>query len=182
MNAKTLILAILKFQEATGYEIRKSCTDGPFSYFGDISYGSIYPTLAKLEAEGLVVGRMEQDAGKPERKVFSLTDAGEDVLFLALQEPPAKDKFKSEFLLIAAMAENNTPQAVARAIDMRIDHIRDELAMIAKHQSDCPDGGGDWVSRYGMHVMSADLEYLQNNRESLIAIAGAGKNMPAAAE
>ena len=54
MNAKTLILAILNFQESTGYEIRKMSTEGAYSYFVDISYGSIYPTLAKLEADGFV--------------------------------------------------------------------------------------------------------------------------------
>ena len=55
MNTQSLILAILNFQDATGYEIKKQSTEGPFSYFVDVSYGSIYPTLSRLEKEGLVV-------------------------------------------------------------------------------------------------------------------------------
>ncbi|MEO1142750.1 MAG: helix-turn-helix transcriptional regulator, partial [Pseudomonadota bacterium] len=56
MNTQSLILAILNFEDASGYEIKKESSEGAFSYFVDISYGSIYPTLAKLEADGLVEG------------------------------------------------------------------------------------------------------------------------------
>jgi len=54
MNTQSLILAVLNFGDATGYEIKKQSTEGAFSFFVDISYGTIYPTLAKLEAEELV--------------------------------------------------------------------------------------------------------------------------------
>ncbi|MEM7464992.1 MAG: PadR family transcriptional regulator, partial [Pseudomonadota bacterium] len=52
MNVRTLILAILNKQDASGYEIKKLSSEGRFSYFVDISFGSIYPTLARLEEEG----------------------------------------------------------------------------------------------------------------------------------
>ena len=54
MSVRTLCLAILNFGDATGYEIRKLSTEGKFRYFIEASFGSIYPTLARLEAEGLV--------------------------------------------------------------------------------------------------------------------------------
>ena len=74
MSVRSLCLAILSFGDATGYEIRKESTEGRFSYFDDASFGSIYPALARLESEGLVTVREEPQAGKPARKVYSITD------------------------------------------------------------------------------------------------------------
>ncbi|HHY48365.1 MAG TPA: PadR family transcriptional regulator, partial [Alphaproteobacteria bacterium] len=54
MNVRTICLAILYDEEASGYEIRKLVVEGEYSYFIDASYGSIYPALQKLEAEKLV--------------------------------------------------------------------------------------------------------------------------------
>lgn len=182
MNAKTLILAILNFQEATGYEIRKMCTEGPYSYFVDIGYGSIYPTLAKLEAEKLVTSRLEQDAGKPERKVYSITDMGRGEFIASLATPPALDKFKSEFLLVAMTAEYGSPQTIAKAIDARIAYLEAQLEMIRTHTEDCDHKGTCWVGGYGDHVMQCDLDYLKNNKDALLALAGTAHGVPAAAE
>ena len=49
MNVRTLCLSILYEEEASGYDIRRMCTEGNFAYFVEASYGSIYPALAKLE-------------------------------------------------------------------------------------------------------------------------------------
>jgi PadR family transcriptional regulator AphA len=65
MNVSTLCLAILNFGEASGYDIRKMSTEGTFSHFVDASYGAIYPALERLESEGKVEQRMEQQVGKP---------------------------------------------------------------------------------------------------------------------
>jgi len=182
LNAKTLILAILNFQEATGYEIRKMCTEGPYSYFVDISYGSIYPTLAKLEAESLVSSRIEQDVGKPERKVYSISEKGRMEFVGSLATPPALDKFKSEFLLVAMTAEYGNPTTIAKAIDMRIAYLEGQLEMIRTHTENCEHQGTCWVGGYGEHVMQCDLEYLKKNRGALMALAGTAHNVPAAAE
>ncbi len=48
---------------------------------------------------------VEQDPGKPERKVYSITEAGRAAFCEAMTQPPAMDKFKSEFLLVAMSAE-----------------------------------------------------------------------------
>ena len=106
MNTQTLILAILNAGDASGYEIKKFSSEGSFSHFVDISFGSIYPTLAKLEADGLVTGRSETQSGKPDKIVYSITDAGRAAFIGALSSPPQADKFKSEFLLVCDVCRN----------------------------------------------------------------------------
>ena len=52
MNVKTLCLGVLSLGEASGYEIKKEIEEGLFSHFIDASFGSIYPALMQLNAEG----------------------------------------------------------------------------------------------------------------------------------
>lgn len=182
MNAHALILAILNYQEASGYEIRKMSVEGPYSYFVDISYGSIYPTLARLEAEGFVVSRTAQDPGKPERKVYSITPAGRLEFIRALSQPPQNDKLKSEFLMVAMAAEYGSPASISRAIGERIAFLEEERAMIARHMDGCSHEGTRWVAGYGLHMIDAGLAYLKTNCEALMAIAGGANPVGKAAE
>ncbi len=182
MNTQTLILAILNFEDASGYEIKKQCTEGAFSYFVDISYGSIYPTLAKLEADELVIGRSESQSGRPDKKVFSITQKGREAFIETLSSPPAIDKFKSEFLLVAMCADLTSPEVITKAIDKRIGEMEALVAVIGGLRSECDHPATQWITSYGMHVKGADLEFLKNNRESLIAMAGQAVKLDAAAE
>ena len=182
MNTQSLILAILNFEDASGYEIKKESSEGAFSYFVDISYGSIYPTLAKLEADGLVEGRSEAQSGKPDKKVYSITDKGRDEFISTLSVAPQKDKFKSEFLLIAMCAGLTTPKVIENAIDQRIDEMENILRIIGELRAGCDHPATQWITSYGEHVKRADLEFLKANKDSLIAMAGVNPSLEEAAE
>src|SRR5690242_12327400 len=98
MNVRTLCLGVLTMGEATGYEIKKEIEEGLFSHFIEASFGSIYPALTQLLSEGLLTVRAEEQTGKPDKKVYAITEAGRRALERQLAVIPAKDKFKSEFL------------------------------------------------------------------------------------
>src|SRR5690554_385945 len=104
MNVKTLCLSILYYGEASGYDIRRLCTEEEFAYFVEASFGSIYPALARLEEEGCVTSRTEQQTGKPARKVYSITETGRRIFAEELAEPLGEDIFRSPFLLFARFA------------------------------------------------------------------------------
>lgn len=182
MNTQSLILAILNFGDATGYEIKKQSTEGAFSFFVDISYGSIYPTLARLEDEKLVVGRSESQSGKPDKKIYSLTSKGRAAFVQSLGELPQKDKFKSEFLLLAMCADLCTPEIVECAINKQIGETKEIYDLVTGLREECDDEATQWVADFGMHVKKAALEYLTQNRKKLVAMAGNGLNLPDAAE
>ena len=74
MNVRTLCLAVLQFGDATGYEIKKMVEDGMFNHFIEASYGSIYPALTRMSDDGLVTCRTEAQSGKPDKKIYSITD------------------------------------------------------------------------------------------------------------
>ncbi len=71
------ILGLLLESPMHGYELRKRLT-GLLGAFRAFSYGSLYPTLRRMQADGLI----EEDAGPPgtvkrrARRVYQLTPEG----------------------------------------------------------------------------------------------------------
>src|SRR5690606_28681550 len=97
-DIRTICLGALSMGDATGYEIRKQFEEGPFSYFFDASFGSIYPALNKLLADGFVTCTSEAQPGRPTKKIYSITEDGRMALRAALGEGPADHKLRSDFL------------------------------------------------------------------------------------
>ena len=106
MNIRTLCLGILSFKEASGYEIKKMVEDGMFSHFIDASYGSIYPALTQMLTEDMVTVRAEEQSGRPDKKVYSITDNGRTSNWYRRfrRDRRGEDKFKSEFLFVMLLA------------------------------------------------------------------------------
>jgi PadR family transcriptional regulator PadR len=67
------ILKIIEQHETYGYEIAEKLQ---FYGFSEISEGTIYPLLLRLEKNGLVSFIKKESAYGPKRKYYSLTDAG----------------------------------------------------------------------------------------------------------
>jgi PadR family transcriptional regulator, regulatory protein AphA len=162
MNIRTLCLGVLFFQEASGYEIKKEIEDGLFSHFIDASYGSIYPALAMLNAEGLVTLRAEEQTGRPDKKVYAITEGGRAALAKWLTIIPARDKYKSEFLFEMLMQEMLPAEHRELAIRKQLTDLKDELARIAEC---CAMGqsslGAEFVAGYGEAVLTAGVTYLE---------------------
>ena len=182
MNVKTLCLGILSFGEATGYEIKKMSADGRFSHFIDASYGSIYPALLRLTEEGLVSCREEHQSGKPDRKVYSITEKGRATLYEALQEEPAPDKYRSEFLFLMTCAGLLDRDRIARAIDDRIALHEAEIARLTEAMECCGLPASRFVIGYGLAIYSAARCYLGEQRDAALELAGGETPFPEAAE
>jgi PadR family transcriptional regulator AphA len=172
MNVSTLCLAILNFGEASGYDIRKMSTEGAFSHFVDASFSAIYPALERLESEGKVQQRVEQQIGKPARKVYEITAAGRAALVSELMEPLKDDKLKSEFLLLALCSELLPPERVAAAVDERIEGVGRMLDDFDAIAGDCDHAPSHWVLDMARHMNTTKKAYLETHRDSLVALAG----------
>lgn len=178
MNVRTLCLAILYFGDATGYEIKKLSMEGKYSHFVDASFGSIYPSLARLEKDGLVTCREETHPGKPPRKVYSITPAGREEFVRSLFEPPARDVFRSEFLLIAMCADILPPAVVRRAIDTRVAQLQGEIDHLNQIAAESGHAGTLWAVEYGLSCLKGSLDYLTARRAELEALAGTAEAEP----
>ncbi len=95
---RSVLLGFLRRGDCTGYELKKAMDESVGFFFGS-SYGSIYPALKELESSGLVEVREVVQSGKPNKKVYSITPEGEERFQAQLEERPAADSFRSEFLM-----------------------------------------------------------------------------------
>lgn len=183
MSVKTLCLAILNCGDATGYEIRKHLTEGKFSYFEDASYGSIYPTLARLEADRLVTVREEPQPGRPARKIYSITDEGREAFRRLLGDPPAADTFRSPFLLVAMWADLAGPDVIKNALEQRKSNLREEIDKLSAIHEETDHPGTRFIVEYGLNCMRNDLAFLERESHRLVEIAENGAEaLPQAAE
>jgi DNA-binding PadR family transcriptional regulator len=169
MNVRTLCLGILSLQEASGYEIKTDVEDGLFSHFIDASFGSIYPALTQLAAEGYVTVREEEQTGKPDKKVYAITEAGRNALARAISVSPAKDKYKSEFLFQMLLQEYLSPEIMLVAIQKQLDDLNEDLGRIAECSHEAPIGhGSHFVADYGNAVLTAGVKCLEYKKAELL--------------
>lgn len=68
------ILKVISHKETYGYEISEKLKEYGFS---DISEGTIYPLLLRLEKNGLITAQYRQSPVGPKRKYFSISLKGE---------------------------------------------------------------------------------------------------------
>jgi transcriptional regulator len=78
-SAEVLILGTLEERSRHGYEIARLIEERSG---GEIVFNSatLYPTLARLEARGLVRGRWVEKAGQRRRRYYRITAPGRAVL------------------------------------------------------------------------------------------------------
>jgi PadR family transcriptional regulator AphA len=166
MNVRTLCLGILSLQEASGYEIKKDVEDGLFSHFIDASFGSIYPALTQLAGEGFVTVREQEQTGKPDKKVYAITEAGRNALAKAISVVPAKDKYRSEFLFQMLLQDYLSPEMMLVAVQKQLNDLNEDLGRIAECSREAH--GSHFVAEYGNAVLTAAVKCLEYKKAELL--------------
>jgi DNA-binding PadR family transcriptional regulator len=140
------------------------------AHFFARAYGSIYPTLSSLSQDGLVDCEEVPQEGKPNRKVYQITDDGRKFLLKALQNPSPCHKIRSEFLATMCFAHLMRPQDIEIVLDNRLEEIARYQAMFrqfeAEEMCDWPEGA-KFVIGFGKAVAGAMQTYINENRHLL---------------
>ena len=164
MDVKTLCLGVLHLEDASGYEIRKMFEEGLFSHCLEASYGSIYPALNRLADKGLVVCRNELQQGRPDKKVYSLTDEGRFEFSQALLQELAEDKFRSEFLFVSVFADLLPPRHMTDLVNRQIASMKRLAEETANSGAQSNSAGVRFVKGFGQVMYEAAIKYLEENR------------------
>lgn len=168
MDVRTVCLGALTLGDATGYEIRKMFEEGPFQYFTDAGFGSIYPALNRLHDEGLVTCEQQSQSGRPDKKVYSITKRGRATFTTAIRKPPGPDKIRSDFLL-TLFFEHLLPRAlIGETVDERIEWYRAKLERLQSCDRTGRQNGPAFVNGFGQAVYAAAMAYLEENRDRLL--------------
>ncbi|HKM35926.1 MAG TPA: PadR family transcriptional regulator [Lachnospiraceae bacterium] len=127
-----VILGLLSHEPLTGYDIKKRI-DESLSFFWNGSYGSIYPTLSKLTESGYVIKNEANDNGR-DKLMYSITDAGKDVLLKWLKGPVIKDELRYETLLKLFFGGELGKQGTLEHIKRFEDKIKLELCTLQMYE------------------------------------------------
>jgi PadR family transcriptional regulator, regulatory protein PadR len=71
------VLAVIEKEPVYGYELSKKLQEVGLN---DVSEGTIYPVLLRLQKNGLIRGEIQPSEAGPNRKYYYLTNAGKESL------------------------------------------------------------------------------------------------------
>ena len=169
MDAKTLCLGVLMLGHASGYEIKKHFEEGPFAYFHAAGFGSIYPALNTLKAEGLVTcTEMEQD-GRPDKKVYSITQNGREAFRRALHRQPVPDSFRSEAIFMMFFGDLLDRDHLRHVFDDYVARYRTRVDRMAEQDMTDRPAGRRFVHGMGLAIYRASVAYMEENQDLLFA-------------
>ncbi len=171
MDVKTVCLGMLTDSAASGYDLKKQF-ESSFGHFFAAGYGSIYPALSALAEQGLVTCEEIAQEGKPDRKVYAITDQGRQFLLSALRETSPCHKVRSEFLAMMCFAHLMRPADVEAVLDNRLDEIQRYKAIfrdIEERSGAQWPAGMQFVLGFGKALSAAMEQYIKDNRHILQA-------------
>jgi DNA-binding PadR family transcriptional regulator len=87
MSLAHVILGLLQQSARTGYDLKTDCFDHCITHLWQADQAQIYRTLDKLETQGWITCTVEIQHDRPNRKIYSVTEAGKAELLRWLQSP-----------------------------------------------------------------------------------------------
>ncbi|WCE29509.1 PadR family transcriptional regulator [Vibrio sp. SCSIO 43137] len=96
MSLPHVILTVLSTRDATGYDITKEFSYS-IGYFWKASHQQVYRELNKMAQNELVTCVLQPQEGKPDRKVYSITESGRKALGEWFEQPTTQPTVRDEF-------------------------------------------------------------------------------------
>jgi DNA-binding PadR family transcriptional regulator len=129
------ILGLLKDRSMHGYQLSKRLTD-TLGGFWRVSYGSLYPTLRRLERDGAVERVFdEQEVGR-RKNVYRITEAGESLFQRLLEEAGAESSSEdNRFRVRLAFFKYLAPDTRIRLLERRRAYLEERLSTITSSLS-----------------------------------------------
>lgn len=119
MALRNAILATLLDGESSGYDLAKSF-NASVANFWTATPQQLYRELDKMESQGLVAARVVEQERRPNKRLFSLTDAGAAELAEFTTRAPKPTAIRDELLVQVQALEAGDDKEVRRAVADRM--------------------------------------------------------------
>ncbi|MGZ8596497.1 MAG: PadR family transcriptional regulator [Actinomycetota bacterium] len=124
------ILGLLKQQPMHGYQLSRELGES-LGGFWRVSYGSLYPTLRRLERDAFVEPEQGEGVGGRRKTVYRITEPGEQAFLELLQETPADSSAEdTKFRVRFAFFRYLQPETRIRLLERRRAFLEERLATI----------------------------------------------------
>jgi DNA-binding PadR family transcriptional regulator len=172
-----VLLGMLAIEPMSGYDLGLTIR-GSVGHFWNESYGQIYPNLKKLAGDGCVSSKTERQKGKPDRRIYSITEKGRARLRKWLAVPPQPDTPRNEMLLKLFFGEQVPAQILIGYVERMAEDRRTLLALLERTEREEIDrsrypGAPYWrmAAHFGQMELRAHLRWAEETLAELNRIA-----------
>ncbi|MFE3326715.1 PadR family transcriptional regulator [Streptomyces sp. NPDC059176] len=127
MSLKYAALAALLEGEASGYDLAKHF-DVAVADFWAATPQQLYRELERLAQDGLISARVVQQERRPNKRMFTLTEAGREELRAFTAAPPRPTAIRDELLIKIQASDDGDPDEVYALVEERREWARAKLA------------------------------------------------------
>lgn len=128
MSLAHAILGLLQQEERTGYDLKTSCFDQCIAHLWPADQAQIYRTLDKLVEQDWITCTVEIQHDRPNRKVYSVTEAGKAELIRWLQCPQPLPTVREPLLVQLFFAAQLPNEAIMHLLEQQIAARHEKLA------------------------------------------------------
>jgi DNA-binding PadR family transcriptional regulator len=158
------ILGLLKERSMHGYQLKKRLSEtlGPF---WQVSYGSLYPALKRLQREGAVEMVFPREEVGRRKNVYRLTDHGEEVFAELLAETGHDTSDDNGFRVRLAFFRYLKPETRIGVLERRRAVLTERLADLRGRVSAFRERADAYtlsLMRHGMDTTEHDLEWVND--------------------
>lgn len=180
-----VLLGVLAIESMSGYDLGQTIR-GSVGHFWNESYGQIYPNLKKLEKGGFVSCKTERQKGKPDRRVYSITEKGRERLREWLAVPPQPEIPRNELLLKLFFGQQVPAEILIGYVERMVEEHRAVLHFVERAEREDIDqnrhypGAPYWkmAARFGQFEMKAHLRWAEETLGELHKLARKQRNRP----
>lgn len=127
MSLRHAILVLLQDQEASGYDLAREFANS-IGLVWNATHQQIYLELGKLNDQNMVKYRHIPQDGKPDKKLYRITEEGRDELIRWLRKPAAPPRIRDAFMVKIAGGALSDSHAILRELDDQAELRRERLA------------------------------------------------------
>lgn len=120
------LLATLIDHPCSGYDLRKQFA-GSVGFFWQASFQQIYRELAKLEDQGFLDAETVKQEGRPDKKVYQLTESGKAHLQAWITEPCGMAPLKDDLLVKIFAGHQVDPETTLAELEHHQQQHRERL-------------------------------------------------------
>jgi DNA-binding PadR family transcriptional regulator len=158
------ILGLLKERPMHGYQLSRELGDS-LGGFWRVSYGSLYPTLRRMEAAGAVEAVPGEASAARRKHVYRITEQGEKLFFELLQESPSDSSSEdTRFRVRLAFFRYLPPETRIRLLERRRASLEDRLGTITDSLRATREGTDDYtlaLIEHGRSATESDIAWLE---------------------
>ncbi|HEU4544250.1 MAG TPA: PadR family transcriptional regulator [Jiangellaceae bacterium] len=135
MALRHALLAALLGGEASGYELAKRF-DVSVANFWSATPQQLYRELERLEQEGLLRAKVVRQRRRPDKRVFTVTDAGREELRAFTAQPARPAGLRDDLLVKLHAIDLGDVPAVREALTTRRERARAKLVLYDRLRDD----------------------------------------------